>query len=241
MQTLSNLNSIYATSLSEPTILKLNSSRLLCGDRSGNINVWRVLKHGQRIRFDGLLVGHILPITDLKMDEGRLISIAQNELRIWSLVNKSCLVVYSLLASPIIAHLDSTGIAVGTGDGQALFLNRNGRKALECHPCSLPDHRQGIQFIQILDELLVMVTVNGNLWAQRREDGGLVWSLKMSQRIVSMDVIRVPLLRVIRLNFADHSFVKVDVSTGSPIPQREVLKDSKGLTVHQGALVLEAY
>jgi WD40 repeat protein len=235
METLYTINSIYASSLSEPTVLKSNSSRLICGDKSGNINLWTVLKHGQRIRFDGLLVGHVLPITDLKMDDSLLVSVAQNELRVWSLDTKSCLAVYSLLAHPIVVHLDGAGIGVGTGDGHVLFLNRNGRMVLDCHK-TLPSHHQGIQFIQILDELLVSVTVNGNIRAQSMKDGGLVWSMKASQRIISIEAMISP-KRTILLKLQNYFVLELDLDTGSLIPSERGGGLTKAVVPH----VLEAY
>lgn len=212
-------------------MLKMNSRRLICGDKSGNINSWKLLKHGQRIQFDGLLVGHLSPITDIKFDETRLVSVSQTDLRVWNIQSKMCLAVYSM-ACPAVPHLSPKFIGIGTGDGQTILLNRNGRLVLDC-----PQSHQSIQFIQVLGNLLMSVSANGTIKAHSCLNGSLVWSYKSSRRIVSMESKP----RGIQLNLDSLSSVQLDMATGSliPIQEPELSSADPGFLLNQSPL--EAY
>ena len=145
------VNTILLTSMTEPSLIKMTSHRLVSADVTGNIRMWSMGRKGQKIRLLGMFHGHTSQVISCQFDTKQIISSSMNEVRIWDLNSKACIHVLNILGGVI--HMSNHYFAVGSISGISHLFTRRG-KCLD----EIQINCQAIQCIQIIEDLhLVLI------------------------------------------------------------------------------------
>ena len=58
LQNLQPFNTLHSPSMSQTTLLRVTSNRVVSGDASGSLLSWRLRQRGKKARFEGIYLGH---------------------------------------------------------------------------------------------------------------------------------------------------------------------------------------